>query len=37
VLGSLAPWQAILVGMQTVLTLLALAFAEHSTRLDNGS
>ncbi len=37
VLGSLAPWQAILVGMQTVLTLLALAFAEHATRRDNGA
>ncbi|HZW10956.1 MAG TPA: MraY family glycosyltransferase [Phycisphaerales bacterium] len=36
ILGSLQPWQAILVGMQTVLTLLALAFAEHATRRDSG-
>lgn len=31
VLGSLEPWQAILVGLQIVLTLLALAFAEAAT------
>ena len=36
VLGSLEPWQAILVGLQIVITLLALAFAEHSTRAGNG-
>lgn len=31
VLGSLEPWQAVLVGLQIVLVLLALAFAEHAT------
>ncbi len=31
VLGSLEPWQAILIGLQIVLTLLALAFAEAAT------
>ncbi len=36
VLGSLEPWQAILVGLQIVLTLLALAFAEHATSNRNG-
>lgn len=31
VLGGLEPWQAILVGLQIVTTLLALAFAERAT------
>ena len=36
ILGSLRPWQAILVGLQIVLTLLALAFAERlSSRPDH--
>lgn len=36
VLGSLEPWQAILVGLQIVITLLALAFAEHATSDQSG-
>ncbi|VAX42675.1 Undecaprenyl-phosphate alpha-N-acetylglucosaminyl 1-phosphate transferase [hydrothermal vent metagenome] len=31
ILGSLEPWQAILVGLQIIIALLALAFAEHAT------
>lgn len=31
ILGSLEPWQAILVGLQIVIALLALAFAEHAS------
>lgn len=31
ILGSLAPWQAILVGLQIILVLLALAFAERAS------
>jgi UDP-GlcNAc:undecaprenyl-phosphate GlcNAc-1-phosphate transferase len=37
ILGSLEPWQAILVGLQIVITLLALAFAEHATSGRNGA
>lgn len=37
VLGALEPWQAILVGLQIVLTLLALAFAEHATSERKGA
>lgn len=37
ILGSLEPWQAILVGLQIVITLLALAFAEHATSQRNGA
>ena len=33
ILGSLAPWQAILVGLQIVLVLMALAFAERSSSM----
>lgn len=37
ILGSLEPWQAILVGLQIIITLLALAFAEHATSARNGA
>ena len=31
-LGSLEAWQAVLVGVQTVLVLLMIAFLEHASR-----
>lgn len=38
ILGSLEPWQAVLVGLQIVIALFALAFAEHATSMKrNGS